>query len=52
VGLRLAKAGYCGGDPEKVLQMKIGWVMAMLQYEKFVGDYENTYIEMNKGKDH
>ena len=48
--LRLAKSGYCGADPEKVSLMRVGWVVYMLLYEKFVGDYERTYIELNKEK--
>jgi hypothetical protein len=48
--LRLAKAGYCGGDPEKVLQMRVNLVVTAMHYEKFVGDYERKYIELNKDR--
>lgn len=51
IALRLARAGYCGGDPEKVMQMQVGWVNAIAQYEGFVGVYELTYIELNKKKE-
>jgi hypothetical protein len=50
VALRLAKAGYAGGDPEKVMQMQVGWVMATVQFEKFCADYERKYIELNREK--
>ncbi len=50
MGLRLAKAGYGGGDPEKVLNMTVGWVTAMLQFEAFMPIYERTFVEINKGK--
>jgi hypothetical protein len=46
--LRLARVGYGGGDPEKVLNMPVGIVVAMLHYEKFRDDYERAYVEMNK----
>ena len=48
IALRLAKAGYAGGDLEKILEMKVSSVLAMLQYEKFVDDYQNAYIELNR----
>jgi hypothetical protein len=48
IALRLAKAGYAGGDPERVLKMRADIVLAAIQYEKFVSDYENAFIELNK----
>jgi len=44
----LAKAGYGGGDPERILGMRADLVIAALQYESFVNDYERTYIEINR----
>jgi hypothetical protein len=48
VALRLAKAGYAGGDPERVLRMRADIVVSALQYEAFVGDFEKAYIELNR----
>jgi hypothetical protein len=48
VALRLAREGYGGGDPEKVLQMRADIVLAAVQYESFRGDYERAYYELNK----
>lgn len=48
LALRLASAGYCGGDPERVLQMRADLFVGALQYEKFKDDYQNTFIEMNR----
>ncbi len=48
--LTLAKAGFCGGDPEKVMQMKVGWVMAAMQFETFRSEYERSYIDLNREK--
>jgi len=48
VALRLASAGYCGGDPEKVLDMRADLVTAALQYEVFKADYERQYVELNR----
>lgn len=50
VALRLAREGYAGGDPEKVLQMRADFVMAALQYEKFRSDYERKFISLNSEK--
>jgi hypothetical protein len=49
IALRLAKAGYGGGNPERVLKMRADMVMSIVQYEGFVADYERAYIELNKG---
>lgn len=46
--MRLAKAGYCSGDPQRVLRTRADLVMAMLDYETFEADYESQYIELNK----
>lgn len=48
VALRLAKAGYAGGDPERVLKMRADTVIAAIQYEAFINDYERAYIELNR----
>lgn len=48
VALRLAKAGYAGGDPERVLKMRADLVLAALQYESFINDYERAYVEINR----
>tara|TARA_R110000744_G_C19209653_1_gene545879 strand:- start:127 stop:285 length:159 start_codon:yes stop_codon:yes gene_type:complete len=45
---KLAKLGYCGGDPVKILQSPVDIVMAMLDYEAFYDDYETAYIALNK----
>ena len=48
IALRLAKAGYGGGDPGSVLKMRADLVIAAAQYEIFVSDYERAYIELNR----
>lgn len=48
IALRLAKAGYMGGDPHKVLGSPVDVVISMLQYENFLGDYERTWVHMNR----
>ena len=50
IALKLAKAGYGGGDPEKVLQMPADIVMAAVQYEQFLAESERTWLELNKEK--
>ncbi len=48
VALRIAKFGYYGGDPEKVLQAKVDHVLLILDYEKYNDDYQDVYGEINK----
>lgn len=48
MALRLAGAGYCGGDPERVLAMRVDLVMAALQYELFKDDYQRAAIELSR----
>ena len=48
VALKVAKAGYYSGDPEKVLQAKVDHVMLIIEYEKFNDDYQDVYMEINK----
>jgi hypothetical protein len=46
--LRLARAGYGGGDPEKIMAMRVDLVLAALEYEGFVSNYERTWVEINR----
>jgi hypothetical protein len=46
--LKVAKAGYYGGDPEKVLRGRIDHVLAIVEYEQFHIDYEFAHYELNK----
>ncbi len=32
------------------MQMRVGWVVAAMQYEMFVGEYERTYVDLNREK--
>jgi hypothetical protein len=48
VALRLAKAGYYGGDPGRVKSAPVGDVLNALAYEGFIGEYEAVEYEMNK----
>ena len=43
---RLVKAGY--GNIEIVKRMSSREVLQALEYEKFVVDYQNAYMELNK----
>jgi hypothetical protein len=46
--LKLAKAGYGGGNPETIGQMSPDWVIKILDYENFCGDWEEEYLNLNK----
>ena len=48
IALILAKSGFYGGDPDKVLDAPINRVMQAYQYEMFLRDYEETARELNK----
>ncbi len=48
MALRLASAGYYGGDPAQVLKARADHVLAAIQYEKMKGEYEDVYMELNK----
>lgn len=50
VALRLARQGYGGGDPERVLQMRADMVIAANQYEGFLIDLDLTFVELNRDK--
>lgn len=48
VALRLAKVGWWQGDPGRILKAPADEVLAAIQYENYLNDYENTIYEMNK----
>jgi hypothetical protein len=47
--MRLAKAGYLGGDPDAVLAAPVSTVLKILHYEAFESDYERAYTDLNSG---
>lgn len=49
--MRLAKEGFWGGDPGKVLQADADMVLAAMQYVIFGAQYERKYFELNTKKD-
>lgn len=49
VKLRLAAEGFGGGDPERVGKMRADWVVKSFQYLQFKAEYEDVFLEMNKG---
>ena len=46
--LRLAKAGYWGGDPEKVASARVDYVLDALAYNGFLNELEEVARELNK----
>lgn len=48
MALVLAKAGYWGGDPGRILAAPVDEVLAAYQYEMFTKDLESTIMELNK----
>jgi hypothetical protein len=43
----LAKAGYCGGDPEIIAEKDCDWVMKMYHYHLFCQEYEQEIHLLN-----
>lgn len=50
IALRLAKAGWWQGDPGRTLKAPADEVMAAIQYENFLSEYEQVSLEINKEK--
>lgn len=48
IALRVAKAGFYQGDPENVLKGRVDYVLAALEYNNFLFDYEDVFLEINK----
>jgi len=48
IALRLAKAGYWGGDPEKIMSARVDFVLDAFEFELFQVEYEDVLHEMNK----
>jgi hypothetical protein len=44
--VKLAKLGYYGGDPDKVMQAPVNTVMKILHYEVFENDLMQAYSEL------
>jgi hypothetical protein len=48
VACKLARAGYWGGDPGAIKRAPLDEVLAVADYEDFVGDYEKADWEMQQ----
>ena len=48
LAIRLAKSGFCGGDPEAILHKRTDVVIGMMEYLNFTSDYEDTWAELNR----
>ena len=46
--IRIAEAGFCEGDPLRVLEMPVDWALDLINYLRFKGEYEMTAMELNK----
>lgn len=43
---RLSKAGF--GTMQEIGAMPVSYVLAALNFNSFIGDYESAYLELNK----
>ena len=46
--MRLAKAGFFGGDPSRVMESGVDMVLSALDYETFLGEYEAQAYRMGR----
>ncbi len=46
MALRLAKAGYYGGDPAAVLDAPAPMVLQIMQFEEFTAEYEAACYDL------
>lgn len=46
--IKLAKAGYYGGNPELVKQAPVDMVLQILQYERFETDLQVAYRKLSE----
>lgn len=45
--MRIAKEGYYGGDPQKVLEAPVDMVMTLIEYTLFQNEYERISYVIN-----
>lgn len=48
LALRLAKGGWYGGNPGKILKAPAEHVMLAIQYDDFVAKYEKEMMNLNR----
>lgn len=48
MALKLAKAGWWGGDPGAVKRAPLDEVLTAVEYLDFTSDYEAAWIELGK----
>ena len=48
ISLRLAREGFWGGSPEKVLRAPTEQVLNAWEFVNFQNEYEETLVELNK----
>lgn len=49
MALKMAFAGWWGGDPEKVEEARADRVLEAIEYAGFASEYDRTMYELNKG---
>ena len=49
IAMRIARKQYYGGDPERVLQAPTDHVLSLLEFDNFTTEYEEVFLELNKG---
>lgn len=49
IAIGIAKKGFYGGDPEKVLNAPVSMIQSIERFEAFENDYVDTFKELNNG---
>jgi hypothetical protein len=47
VAMKLAEAGYYGGDPEKVMQAPVNIVLGIISFRRFQMEWDSVYHALN-----
>ena len=47
MSVRIAKQGYYGGDPDKVLKAPVDTIMNILSFERYESEYQLALGELN-----
>lgn len=48
IHIKLVKGGYAG-SLEEATKMDVRSVLQCMAYENFLGDYQDAYLELNRG---
>jgi hypothetical protein len=48
IALKIAEAGFYGGDPQRVLDAPVDMILNILRFREFQADYDKMFQAMNE----